>query len=109
MDSPSSYHQFSFFIVQYKDQINCNNNKMFKFLVVLCALVVCVFGKPTYLAYSAPVAVAAYPAAISHSYRSDVIHKPVIAAYAAPAVVHAPVLHAAAIHAPLAYAAPAIW
>lgn len=80
-------------------------------LVLLCALVACVAAKPTLLAYSAPVAVAApiaLPAAVSHTYRHDIVSKPVIAAYAAPAIVAAPVVHTAAVH-PVAYAAHSIW
>ncbi|CAH1155450.1 unnamed protein product [Phaedon cochleariae] len=63
---------------------------MFK-LVVLSALVALAVAKPSGLlhtsvvapaiAYSAPIAV---PAAVSHSYRSDVINRPIVAAYSAP-------------------------
>lgn len=73
---------------------------MFK-LVVLSALLAVVAAKPGYLhapvAYAAPVAV---PAAVSHQYRTDVISKPVVAAYHA-----APVAYAAPA---VAYAAPAV-
>nr|XP_023023138.1 cuticle protein 38-like [Leptinotarsa decemlineata] len=69
--------------------------KMFK-LVVLSALVAVAVAKPSglahsALAYSSPL-VEVVPGAVSHSYRSDVISKPVVAAYAAPAVVAAPVV-----------------
>ncbi|KAG5878036.1 hypothetical protein JTB14_014215 [Gonioctena quinquepunctata] len=76
---------------------------MFK-LVVLFALVAVAVAKPSGLALVAP-AVTAYaapvlqvvPGAVSHSYRSDVIRKPVVTAYTAPAVVAAPIALPAAV------------
>ncbi|KAG5878040.1 hypothetical protein JTB14_014219 [Gonioctena quinquepunctata] len=72
---------------------------MFK-LVVLSALVAVAVAKPSGLAVVAPAftsytapALGLVPGAVSHSYRSDVISKPVVTSYAAPAVVAAaPVL-----------------
>lgn len=79
--------------------------KMFK-LVVLFALVAVAVAKPSHLglAYSSIVApVAAVPASVSHTFRSDLISKPVLTAYAAaPAVVAAPLLHRTVVAAPLA-------
>ncbi|XP_049819014.1 cuticle protein 38-like [Aethina tumida] len=98
---------------------------MFK-LVVLFALVAVAVAKPGYLgahlgysalsaplvhsaplAVAAPVAVAhsvAVPAAVSSTYRKDVISKPIVATYAAPAVVAAPLVHKTIVAAPsLAY------
>lgn len=76
---------------------------MFK-LVVLFSLVAVAVAKPSVgLAYSSIVApVAAVPAAVSHSYRADVISKPIIAAYSAPAIVAAPFIQKSVVAAPLA-------
>ncbi|CAG9864905.1 unnamed protein product [Phyllotreta striolata] len=68
-------------------------------LVVLFAVVAVAVAKPSGWLHSAPVVqsyslpVVAVPSAVSHSYRKDVISKPVIAAYSAPAIVAAPVVH----------------
>ncbi|CAH1964068.1 unnamed protein product [Acanthoscelides obtectus] len=87
---------------------------MFK-LVVLSALLAVACAKPSgvALAYTAPAVVAA-PAAVSHTFRSDVVSKPLVAAYSAPILAHtayaAPLVtaHAApVIAAPLTYAAGA--
>lgn len=91
---------------------------MYKF-VILSALFAAALAAPkpsqfeavAPLAYAAPAAVA-IPAAVSQQYRTDVYSKPVVAAYAAPAVT-APVAYAApAVAAPVAaptvYAAPAV-
>ncbi|CAH1964066.1 unnamed protein product [Acanthoscelides obtectus] len=86
---------------------------MFK-LVVLSALLAIACAKPSgvaHLAYTAPAVVAA-PAAVSHTYRSDVISEPVVAAYSAPVVAHhahyaaAPVVTAHAAPIVTAHAAP---
>ncbi|KAG5878035.1 hypothetical protein JTB14_014214 [Gonioctena quinquepunctata] len=62
---------------------------MFK-LVVLFALVAVAVAKPSGWSVVDPV-VGVVPGAVSHSYRSDVFSKPVVTAYAAPALVAAPV------------------
>ena len=76
---------------------------MFK-LVVLCALVAIAVAKPglhhEVVEISAPVAYA-LPAAVSHTYRKDVISKPAAVTYVAPAVVQK-----AVVASPVAYAAP---
>nr|CAH7753688.1 unnamed protein product [Callosobruchus chinensis] len=85
---------------------------MFK-LVVLSALLAVACAKPSgvaHLAYTAPAVVAA-PSAVSHTYRSDVISEPVVAAYTAPVVAHrahyaAPVVTAHAAPIVAAHAAP---
>uniref|UniRef100_A0A6P7GD75 Uncharacterized protein LOC114340796 n=1 Tax=Diabrotica virgifera virgifera TaxID=50390 RepID=A0A6P7GD75_DIAVI len=72
--------------------------KMFK-LVVLFALVAITVAKPSGLllssplveTYSAPL-VAAVPAAVSSTYRKDIISKPVVAAYSAPAIYAEPLV-----------------
>lgn len=77
---------------------------MFK-LVVFLALVAVAAAKPSIgLGYSAVVApVVAVPPAVSHTYRADVISKPVLAAYAAaPAFVSAPIIEKSYVAAPLA-------
>lgn len=78
--------------------------KMFK-LVVLFALVAVAVAKPSLgLGYSAFVApVAALPSAVTHTYRADIISKPVVTAYAAaPAFVSAPIIAKSYVAAPLA-------
>lgn len=89
---------------------------MFKF-VVLCALVAAAAAKPSgalaYASYAAPLQVAApavaVPAAVSHSYRTDVISKPIVATFAhQPAVVAAPIVErTAVVAAPAQVVAPA--
>ncbi|KAL1498273.1 hypothetical protein ABEB36_009097 [Hypothenemus hampei] len=78
---------------------------MFK-LVVLSALVAVAIAKPSGLI--APVVTNTYvaPAAVSSTYREDVIHKPAAVAYAAPA----PVVYSAPVvaPAPVVAAAPVV-
>lgn len=88
---------------------------MFK-LVVLCAFVAVAVAKPGYYGHGAPIVavhaapaivaapivekVVAVPAAVSHTYRKDIISEPVVAAYAAHAV---PVVAKTVVAAPYAY------
>ncbi|XP_018574313.1 uncharacterized protein LOC108913270 [Anoplophora glabripennis] len=78
--------------------------KMFR-LVVLFTVVALALGKPGFLhgglgysAIAAPVVAApiAVPAAVSHSYRADIISKPIVAV---------PLVHKTIVAAPVAYAA----
>lgn len=77
---------------------------MFK-LVVLSALVAVAAAKPSGfgLAYSSIYTpVAAVPSAISHTYRSDVISKPIVAYAHAPALYAGAIVQKAVVAAPLA-------
>ncbi|XP_066260804.1 uncharacterized protein [Euwallacea similis] len=76
--------------------INDERNKMFK-LVVLSAFLAVAMAKPSlYHEVVAPVIAKTYvaPAALSSTYREDVISKPAVVAYATPVAYAAPVAHA---------------
>lgn len=82
---------------------------MFK-LVVLSVLVAVVAAKPGYLhgaqIIAAPAAIAAYPSAISHSSRTDIVSNPIVATSYATAPVLSAAIHAApAVYSHTAYAA----
>lgn len=57
---------------------------MFKLVVLLSAVAAVAFAAPK------PGFLAAVPAAVSHQYRTDVISRPLVAAYAAAPVVAVP-------------------
>ncbi|XP_050299215.1 cuticle protein-like [Anthonomus grandis grandis] len=83
--------------------------KMYK-LVVLSALVAVAVAKPSlYHEVAAPIVTKSYvaPAAVSHTYREDIISKPAHIAYAAP-VIAEPVIAKTYVAEPVAVAAPAI-
>ncbi|KAM7356251.1 uncharacterized protein ACRADG_002056 [Cochliomyia hominivorax] len=122
-------YQKQFFSCLVNTKTQKNLSKMFKFAVVIFAVIACAAAKPGLvapLAYTAPAAVVAAPAPVVTATSSQVIARnhngiataPIVAPVAAPVVakaVAAPVAlaapvarYAAAYTAPLAYSAPVV-
>ncbi|XP_076266159.1 uncharacterized protein LOC143199909 [Rhynchophorus ferrugineus] len=82
---------------------------MFKLVVLSALIAIAVAHPPAYYYEAAPVAVKSVvvPAAVSSTYRQDVVSKPATVTYSAPAVVAAPVAKAVVAE-PVAVAAPVV-